>query len=203
MGWEGVCEETHRLPEEGPQGICAGVRGGYGGYICAVSSGGSGADSERAFLGHGMEGDAGWIAARCEGCGMWDLGNGILYAARPLMGHVVGGGGGVGQPERLEGGGGAREGFEGRQCDNKAREKVQGEEEGREVWLSVGENWSSRPAGWFFEGITCAALAGRAPAGWRGPGTDGMPNDVTVNWPWSEEARAERLGDMQEAEWLS
>lgn len=48
----------------------------------------------------------------------------------------------------------------------------------------------------------CAALAGRAPAGWRGPGADAASKVAVADNPWFKEARVAKLGDRDEAERL-
>lgn len=85
------------------------------------------------------------------------------------MGRVAGWGGGEGQPGRLGRGSGVREEFGGRQVDNNVMKIVWGEGEDGEELLGEGE-WSSQPTELLFEGMTCAALAGRAPASRKGSG---------------------------------
>lgn len=52
------------------------------------------------------------------------------------------------------------------------------------------------------EAMTCAALAGIAPAGWRGKDAYEMPMVADSEKPWCKEAREAKLGSKQEAERL-
>lgn len=91
------------------------------------------------------------------------------------------------------------EGIECCQLDRNAGKVEEMKDDDGRKWSKGEKMGSLRPPGWFWEGIVCAVLNGRAPARCRGSRVDREPILVVVEKPWSEEAREEKLGDRKEA----